>query len=108
MAVVTGGGIGFGWFPPLLMLPLVATFATAVSSTDDAVIYGVIAMIGTLYGVVLARRFGAPQVVEGERRPLGQATAVAVVSGIAVGGAAAIGVAGDGVSPTGSPSPSSF
>ncbi len=93
LAVITGGGIGVGWFPPLLMLPIAATFATALSSAEDAVIYGIIAAIGTLYGVVLARRFGAPQVVEGERRSLGQTTALAVVSGIAVGGAAAIGVA---------------
>ena len=93
LAVVTGGGIGFGWLPPLLMLPLSATFATALSSAEDAVIFGVIAAIGTLYGVVLARRFGAQQVVEGERQPVRQATVVAIVSGIAVGGAAAIGVA---------------
>jgi len=93
LAVVAGGGIGFGWLPPLLMLPLTATFATALSSTEDAVIFGVIAAIGTLYGVVLARRFGAPQVVEGERQPMQQATLVAIVFGIAVGGAAAIGVA---------------
>jgi hypothetical protein len=93
LAVVAGGGIRFGWLPPLLMLPLAATFATALSSTEDAVIFGAIAAIGTLYGVVLARRFGAPQVVQGERQPLQQATVVAVVFGIAVGGAAAIGVA---------------
>jgi len=93
LAVVTGGGIGFGWLPPLLMLPLAATFATALSSAEDAVIFGVIAAIGTLYGVVLGRRFGAPPVVEGERQPVQQATVVAIVFGIAVGGAAAIGVA---------------
>jgi Fusaric acid resistance protein-like len=93
LALVAGGGIGFGWFPPLLMLPLAAIFATALSSVEDAVIFGVIAAIGTLYGVVLTRRFGAPQVVEGERQPVRQATLVAIVFGIAVGGAAAIGVA---------------
>jgi hypothetical protein len=93
LAVVTGGGIRFGWLPPLLMLPLTATFATALSSAEDAVIFGVIAAIGTLYGTVLARRFGVPPVVEGERQPPQQATLVAIVFGIAVGGAAAIGVA---------------
>jgi uncharacterized membrane protein YccC len=41
----------------------------------------------------LARRFGAPPVVEGERQPVQQATLVAIVFGIAVGGTAAIGVA---------------
>jgi hypothetical protein len=93
LAVVAGGGIGFGWLPPLLMLPFAATFATALSSAEDAVIFGVIAAIGTLYGVVIARRFGAPPVVEGERVPLSQATVAAIVFGIALGGAAAIGVA---------------
>ena len=93
LSAVAGAGIGFGWFPPLLMLPLAATFATALSSVEDAVIFGLIAAIGTLYGVAVARRFGAPQVVEGERQPVQQATVVAVVLGIAVGGAAAIGVA---------------
>jgi hypothetical protein len=93
LAVVTGGGIRFGWLPPLLMLPIAATFATALSSAEDAVIFGVIAAMGTLYGVVLARRFGAPPVVEGERQPVQQATLVAIVFGIAVGGTAAIGVA---------------
>jgi MFS family permease len=93
LSVVAGGGIGFGWLPPLVLLPLAATFATALSSAEDAVIYGVIAALGTLYGVVITRRFGAPQVVEGERLPLGQAAVVAIVFGIAVAGAAAIGVA---------------
>lgn len=93
LAVIAGGGIGFGWFPPLLMLPLVATFATPLSSLEDAVIFGVIAAIGALYGVAITRRFGAPPVIEGELLPVRQASAVAIVFGIMVGGAAAIGVA---------------
>ncbi len=92
LALVAGGGIGFGWFPPLLMLPFAATFVTPLSSAEDTVIFGVVATIGALYGIVLARRFGAPQVVEGERLPFGQAAIVAIVFGSVVGGAAAIGV----------------
>ena len=51
------------------------------------------AAIATLYGVVLARRFKAPEVVEGQRVSLPVAVSVAVVFGIVLGGAAAIGVA---------------
>lgn len=93
LGVVAGGGIRFGWFPPLLMPLFAAMFVTPLSSAENAVIIGVISAIGALYGVVLARRFGAPQVVEGERQPLRQAVAVAVVFGVVLGGAAAIGVA---------------
>ena len=56
-------------------------------------IYGFIAAVGTLYGVVIMRRFGAPEVVEGKRLPLPHAACVALVFGVALGGAAAIGVA---------------
>jgi uncharacterized membrane protein YccC len=83
----------FGWHLPLLMLPFAATFATREPSGKDAVIYGVIAGIATLYGVVLMRRFKAPEVVEGQRLSLPAAAVVAIVFGVAVGGAAAIGVA---------------
>jgi hypothetical protein len=52
---------------------------------------GSFAGIGLLYGVVLARRFKAPEVVEGQRVSI--PTAIAGVLGIALGGTAAIGVA---------------
>ena len=65
--VVAGAGIGFGWMLPLLMIPFVATFASPVSSGQHAVAYGVIAAVATGYGIVLARRFGAAAVVEGQR-----------------------------------------
>lgn len=55
--------------------------------------YGVIVGIGTLYGIVLARRFKAPEIVEGQRVPVQTAIFVAIVFGVAVGAAAAIGVA---------------
>ena len=42
---------------------------------------------------MLARRFRAPEVVEGQRVSLPVAAAVAVVFGVGLGGAAAIGVA---------------
>ena len=90
---ITGAGIGFGWFAPLLMVPYAATFVTPLSSARNAVIYGVIVAIGTLYGVVIMRRFGAPAVVDGEHRPLPEAAIVAVAFGVFLGGAAAIGVA---------------
>jgi Fusaric acid resistance protein-like len=88
-----GAGIGFGWFLPLLMVPYAATFVTPVSSGRDAVIYGVIVAIATLYGIVIARRFGAPAVVEGYRMSPPMAAGVAIVFGAVLGGGAAIGVA---------------
>ncbi len=91
--VVAGAGIGFGWMLPLLMIPLVATFASPVSSGQYAVAYGVIAAVATGYGIVLARRFGAAAVVEGQRVRAAHATVVALVFGAILVGAAAIGVA---------------
>jgi hypothetical protein len=91
--VLTGAGIGFGWLAPLLMVPYAATFVSPASSARDALIYGVVVAIGTLYGIVIARRFGAPDVVGGQRLPLPTAVVVAVVSGAVLGSAAAIGVA---------------
>ena len=93
LAAVAGAGMRFGRHLPLLMLPFAATFATREPSGKNAVVYGVIAAIATLYGVVLARRFNAPEIVEGQRVSLPVAALVAIVYGIAVGGAAAIGVA---------------
>ena len=93
LGVIAGAGMRFGWLPPLLMLPFAATFATQVATGEDAVVYGVIAGIATIYGVVLMRRFRAPEIVEGQRISLPAAAVVAIVSGVALGGAAAIGVA---------------
>jgi hypothetical protein len=92
LGVVAGGGSRFGWFAPLLMVPFAATFVTPEYSVENAVIFGVIAGIGTLYGVVLARRFGAAAVVEGERLPAQNAAVLPIVLGVALGGASAIGV----------------
>jgi uncharacterized membrane protein YccC len=75
------------------MVPYAATFVTPVSTRTDAVIYGAIAAIATGYGVVLARRFGAPDVVDGDRQPLPVAVVVAIVFGVALGASAAVGVA---------------
>ena len=91
--VLTGAGIGFGWLAPLLMVPYAATFVSPASSARNALIYGVVVAIGTLYGIVIARRFGAPEVADGQHLPLPVASVVAVVSGAVLGGAAAIGVA---------------
>ncbi len=91
--VIAGAGIGFGWFGPLLMVPFAATFVTPVSTAKDATIYGVIVTIAALYGVVIMRRFGTPEVVDGPHLALPVATVVAIVFGLILGGAAAIGVA---------------
>jgi hypothetical protein len=91
--VVAGAGMRWGWLPPLLMVPFAVTFATPVSSGGRAVAYGVIAGIATLYGVLLARRFKAPDIVEGQRVPPAHAVAVAILLGAALAGSAAIGVA---------------
>jgi hypothetical protein len=91
--LIVGAGIGFGWFAPLLMIPYAATFVSPVSTGRDATIYGVIAAIATLYGIVIARRFGAAPVVDGDHLAPSVATVVALVFGAVLGGAAAIGVA---------------
>ena len=93
VGIIIGGGMRFGWLAPLLMVGFAATFATATSSGKNAVEYGVIVGIATLYGIVLARRFKAPEVVEGQRVPVQTAILVAIVFGIALGATAAIGVA---------------
>ncbi len=93
LGAIAGAGIGFGWLPSLLMLPFVATFASRVPSGRDAAAYGAFAGIGLLYGVVLARRFKAPEVVKSQRASIPTAVAVAGVMGVALGGTAAIGVA---------------
>ena len=92
-AVVTGAGIRFGWFAALLMVPYAATFVTPVSTVTDAVIYGVILAIASLYGVVLARRFGAPRIVDGDHLAPRVAAGVAGMFGLVLGATAAIGVA---------------
>ena len=93
LGVVAGAGTYWGWLPTLLMLPFAATFATPVSSGRNAVIYGVIAGLASVYGVVLARRFQAPANEESQRASLPQALMVATVFGIALGVSASIGVA---------------
>ena len=91
--VIAGAGIRFGWMPTLLMVPYAAPFVRPVSTGTDALIYGAIAAIATWYGVVLARRFGAPDVVDGDHQPTPIAAVVAIVFGIVLGASAAVGVA---------------
>jgi hypothetical protein len=93
VGVMAGAGIRFGWLPALLMVPYAATFVTPVSTGKDAAIYGAIVGIATGYGIVLARRFGAPDVVDGDRQPVPVAAVVASVFGIVLGASAAVGVA---------------
>ena len=90
---VAGAGIRFGWLPPLLMVPFAATFVSPASSADDALTWGVIVGLGAVYGILLARRFGAPEVVEGDRLEPPVAATVAIVFAAILGGSAAIGVA---------------
>ena len=91
--VIAGAGIRFGWFAALLMVPYAATFVTSVSTVTDAVIYGAILAIASLYGVVLARRFGAPRIVDGDHLAPRVAAGVAGMFGLVLGATAAIGVA---------------
>jgi Fusaric acid resistance protein-like len=91
--VITGAGIRFGWFGPLLMIPYAATFVVPEASGKNATVYGVIVGIATLYGLVVARRFGVPKVVEGQRLPLPVAAVVAIMFGAVMGASASIGVA---------------
>ncbi len=93
VAVLVGAGIRFGWFPALLMITYAAAFATSTDSGEDALVYGVIVGLAVLWGIVLARRFGAAEVVEGHRLPLPAAIGVAIVFGVVLGAGAAIGVA---------------
>jgi hypothetical protein len=93
VGVIAGAGIRFGWFAALLMVPYAATFVTPVSTVTDAVIYGAILAIAALYGVVLARRFGAPAIVDGDHLDPPVAAVVAIVFGVVLGASAAIGVA---------------
>src|SRR5262245_54594113 len=103
--LIAGAGMRWGWFAPLLMVPFAATFATPVSSVRHAVAYGVIAGIATLYGVVLARRFNAPEIVDGQRVSTALAVVVALVFGTALAGSSAIGVALDWTEPYWVPEP---
>jgi hypothetical protein len=93
VAVITGAGIGFGWFAALLMIPYAATFVTPVSTVTDAVIYGAVLAIAAGYGIVLARRFGVPPVVDGDHLAPRAAAIVAIGFGVVLGASAAIGVA---------------
>ena len=93
LGVLAAGGLYWGWLPTLLMLPFAATFASRVSSGRDAAVYGVIAGIATAYGIVLARRFKAPEQKEGLRISFAQAAMVAILFGIALGASASIAVA---------------
>jgi len=91
--VITGAGMRFGWFAPLLMIPFAATFVVPEASARNATIYGVIVGIATLYGVVVARRFGVAEVIEGPHLSLPLTAVTAVVFGTVMGLSASIGVA---------------
>jgi hypothetical protein len=75
------------------MIAYAAAFAPSTESGEDALMYGVIVGLAVLWGIVLARRFGAAEVVEDRRLSLQAAIGVAIVFGIALGASAAIGVA---------------
>ena len=67
------------------MVGFAATFAIATPSAKSVVEYGVLVGIGTLYGIVLARRFDAPTIVDGQRVTVQVAILDATVLGIALG-----------------------
>ncbi len=75
------------------MIPFAVTFVTPVTAGTDAVVYGLVVALGAGYGILVARRFGAPTVVEGDHQPLPVAAAVATVFGAVLGASAAVGVA---------------
>jgi len=91
--VVAGAGYRVGWFGALLIGPYAATFVTPVSTGTSASTFGAFVAIGTAYGIVLARRFGAPPVVEGDRYSTPVTALIAGLFVAALGGAAALGVA---------------
>ena len=94
VGVIAGAGIGFGWFAPLLMVPFAATFVVPEASARNATVYGLIVGIATLYGVGrLARRFGVPEVVDGERLSAPEAAVVALGLGAVLAASASLGVA---------------
>ena len=93
VGLVAGAGIGFGWFAPLLMVPFAATFVVPEASARNAIVYGLIVGVATLYGVVLARRFGVPEVVDGERLSAPVAAVVALGFGAVLAASASLGVA---------------
>src|SRR5262249_30096677 len=70
-----------------------ATFVTPVSTGRAAVTFGVFVAIGTAYGIVIARRFGAPAVVQGDRYSTPVTALIAIAFGAVLGAAAAVGVA---------------
>ena len=92
VGLVSGIGFRFGSFGACLMAPFAATFVTPVSDGTAAIAFGVIVAIGTGYGIVIARRFGAtrgrgrPILVAGHRRHRDRFGAV-------LGAAASVGVA---------------
>jgi len=90
---IAGAGYRFGWFAPLLMAPFAATFVTPVSTATSAVTFGAIVAVGTGYGIVIVRRFGAPAVVDGARYSLPVTAVIALAFGAVMGAAAAVGVA---------------
>src|SRR4029450_4896460 len=91
--VIAGAGYRFGWFAPLLTAPYAATFVTPVSTAASALGFGAIVALGVGYGIVIARRFGAPPVVEGARYSLPVTVVIALVFGAVLGAAASVGVA---------------
>jgi hypothetical protein len=91
--LVAGAGYRIGWFGALLILPFAATFVTPVSTGRTAFTFGAIVAIGTVYGIVIARRFGAPPVVKGDRYSLPETALIAVAFAAVLGAAAALGVA---------------
>jgi hypothetical protein len=90
--VIAGAGIASG-FPGLLMVPFAATFVSPAPSARDAAVFGVIVTIGTLYGIIVARRFGAPPSLESKHAPVRMAAGLAIVLAIVLGASAAVGVA---------------
>jgi MFS family permease len=93
VGVVAGAGFRFGWFASLLMASYAATFVTPVATGTSAVTFGAIVAIGTGYGIVIARRFGAPPVIDGDRYSGPVTAVIALAFGAVLGAAGSVGVA---------------
>ncbi|WP_396667638.1 FUSC family protein [Microbacterium sp. R86528] len=93
VGLLSGVGFRFGWFPVMLMAPFAATLVTPTSSASDAVIFGTVVAVGTGYGIIIVRRFGAPPVVDGDHHSWPVTAVIALMFGGVMGAAASLGVA---------------
>lgn len=59
VGLIAGIGLPYGYLPALLYVGMVPTMVTQVVSTRDAILTGVLAVLGGVLGVVAGKRLGA-------------------------------------------------